>query len=643
MPYQAVDWVPCSDKCDDWDYYTVPPGEDNVLWQVQGYGVTSGSEDDQNYWNLMKTWVLEHGPIIVDIYTGGWANYWSTHHSPTDVYENDDSGITNHAQVLCGWVDDPQILNGGYWILKNSWGTSWGYNGFSNIAYGCNSLGTRDVTWVEAMEWPQGSGTPPVDYDLAVFSNFDYNSEYPHPGDSIVFTDTSDGDVVLWEWDFNGDGTIDSTEKRPTHTYANEGEYEVTLTVHSGWGIKSDRTRIVGVKENWPPVVVLPKEKTGHGLSYQFDARYCYDPDGTIDSYLWDFGDGTTSDEQYPTHTYTAGDVIYEVILTLTDDGGGSSSGTCNLKIDQTVPPVTTIHHGVGSSGTDWYKETQRIYFYATDWTGVIDTFYRIDDGIWKRYEPSEQEFIPVGSEGEHTVEAYSVDYYGNEETPVSETFGIDKTEPTVEVSIDENPDDDGWYMNKATVTLTGDDELSGIGKLLYMYYPPMVNYTQYTGSFVIEPQAQGAVYLYVMAIDNAGNSIEIVEQIKIKKIAGPSKPTISGPSSGKPNDMLTYTIVSNDPGNEISYYIEWGDGDTEGWFGPFDSGEEVEVSHVYTTTGTKNIKVKAKNQHGAESDWGTFSVTMPKYKFSDNSFILRFQEKYPVIFQLLHYFFSKS
>jgi len=554
MPYQGVDYIPCSSKCENWDYYTSPPGADNILWQVNGYGVTSISEDDPNGWNLLKTWVYTYGPIVVDIYTGGWSSYWSSHHDPNDVYENDDSGITNHAQLLCGWVDDPEITNGGYWIIKNSWGTSWGYGGFSNIAYGCNSLGTRDVTWVEATPWPQGQGGPgPVDVDMAVFSNFDYETDdgikYAHPGDEITFTDISDGDVALREWDLNGDGVVDSNNKMPSYTYDYQGEYEVKLTVHSEWGLQSNRTKIIEVKNIWAPIPMIPSEFTGNGLSYSFDARYSYDPDGgTITDYNWDFDDGSSSDEIYTTHTFPEADRIYEVELTVTDNDGATGSKTCLVKIDQNVPPETEIHHGIGAFNSDWYSETQRVFFSATDWTSVVDTYYRIDDGTWTKYIPQEQTYIPIAGDGQHTVEAYSIDYWGNEETPVVDTFSIDQTDPTVDVTISGAEQENGWYTDDVTVSISADDDLSGISKIMYQVdFGP---WQEYNSPVTI---TEGSHYINALAVDNAGNSVEQTEQIKVDM----SPPKTTCILNGQGNDNRFYQsveirIVGSDTGSGI-------------------------------------------------------------------------------------------
>jgi C1A family cysteine protease len=48
-----------------------------------------------------------------------------------------------HALVIVGWKDDAAIVNGGYWICKNSWPVTWGENDFCRIAYG--QLGIDDI------------------------------------------------------------------------------------------------------------------------------------------------------------------------------------------------------------------------------------------------------------------------------------------------------------------------------------------------------------------------------------------------------------------------------------------------------------------------------------------------------------------
>ncbi len=645
MPYQMDDTIPCSDKCENWDYYTDPPQEDNILWQIKDYGVSSFSEDSQADWDTMKSWILTHGPIIADIYIcNSYINYWQSHHDQSDVYQIDDSGISNIGVVICGWVDDLNILNGGYWILKHSWGTAWGYGGYANIAYGCNSLGTRDVTWVSAMDWiDQGPGPDPGPF---VFSNFDYNPYYPHPDDEIEFTDKSQGDVVLWEWDFDDDGDIDSDEKNPTKIYNQEGEYQVTLTVKNSLGISNSLSKKIGVYEVWPPVAIIRPEQypepehPDNDLEIHFDARYSYDPDGgNIVDYHWDFDDGTTAEERYLYHIFPEYDRIYEVNLTLTDNDGGESITTCIVKIDKTVPPETSIHHGFGSIKADWYSETQKIFFAANDWTRVIKTYYRIDEGNWIIYIPEEQEYIPVSSEGIHTIEAYSVDYYGNQETPVYEIFGIDKTLPNLDISLSGKKVDEE-YIGYVNITLNAYDENSGIDKLIYKKLGGY-SWDEYVGPFTIFESC----HLDCITADNAGNIYEKFIQIYVE--SSPAVPSIIGPSKASPGEELEYNFKSIDysPSIEdnIYFYIEWGDGEIEEWIGPYDSGEEVILSHIFTEKGSYLIKAKAKDSLGAESKESSFELIITKSKtryYFLNYFLLnlfkRFALKRLLLFEYL-------
>jgi len=76
---------------------------------------------------------------------------------------------------------------------------------------------------------------------------------------------------------------------------------------------------------------------------------------------------------------------------------------------------------------------------------------------------------------------------------------------------------------------------------------------------------------------------------------------------------MTAYNFTSTDPdGDQVSYFIDWGDDTTSNWMGPYPSGNETVQSHIWTKKGSYIIKAKAKDASGNESDWGTLSITLP-------------------------------
>lgn len=84
-----------------------------------------------------------------------------------------------------------------------------------------------------------------------------------------------------------------------------------------------------------------------------------------------------------------------------------------------------------------------------------------------------------------------------------------------------------------------------------------------------------------------------------------PQTPTVTGPTNGKPNESYEYTITAIDPdGDTLSYLIDWGDGLTSGWVGPYSSGSQVKLSHSWGTLGTYQIRGKAKDINEVESSW---------------------------------------
>ncbi len=87
-----------------------------------------------------------------------------------------------------------------------------------------------------------------------------------------------------------------------------------------------------------------------------------------------------------------------------------------------------------------------------------------------------------------------------------------------------------------------------------------------------------------------------------------PDAPTINGPKSGEAGNILSYKFKSNDyEGDTVLYYVEWGDGTNDDWFGPYQSGQEVTATHSWDVDGVYKIRAKAKNINGNTGDWSEF------------------------------------
>jgi hypothetical protein len=126
-----------------------------------------------------------------------------------------------------------------------------------------------------------------------------------------------------------------------------------------------------------------------------------------------------------------------------------------------------------------------------------------------------------------------------------------------------------------------------------------------------------------------------IVRQITAEN-QPPNAPTIDGTKSGKISTLYDYTFNSIDPEEDaISYLIDWGDGNTDTTSGA--SGEMVTVQHAWSSKGNYNIKAKAMDIYGTESDWATLTVTMPcSYNIPLLQFWERLLERFPNAFPLL-------
>ncbi len=108
-----------------------------------------------------------------------------------------------------------------------------------------------------------------------------------------------------------------------------------------------------------------------------------------------------------------------------------------------------------------------------------------------------------------------------------------------------------------------------------------------------------------------------------------PTKPNISGPLSGKTKTNYYYKFVSENPSNsDLYYYIDWGDGNIEVWFGPYSAGKEIIISHSWDDKGSFNIQAKAKDVYELESDWNNLIITIPREKIATNLPLQKLFEK---------------
>ena len=96
-----------------------------------------------------------------------------------------------------------------------------------------------------------------------------------------------------------------------------------------------------------------------------------------------------------------------------------------------------------------------------------------------------------------------------------------------------------------------------------------------------------------------------------------PSKPI--GITKGEINNEYFYKSQATDPENDKLYYwFDWSDGSNSSWIGPFNSGVEVESSHVWNVNGSYEVRVRVKNEKGLLSPWSDpLVVSIPKNKIN--------------------------
>ncbi len=305
---------------------------------------------------------------------GVWTGFANTITSPTAL--ND--GVWHHVvatqsstEGMKFYVDGALVgTNGqtgaqsydGYWRIggDNHWaGPAWFKGAIDDVAVYSSALTAAQV----ANHFALGSGVAPA--NKAPTAAFSSTATFLDASFTSSSSD-ADGKIASSAWNF-GDNTT-STDVNPTHTYAAAGTYTVTLTVTDDKGAATTVSRPITVAAspaNQAPVASFTA--TAAQLTANVDAAGSSDPDGTIASYAWNFGDGATATGVTASHAYASAG-RKTITLTVTDNRGKTATSTQPIEV--TAPPVNQAP--VASFTAAAEKLTVNVESTSTDADGSI-------------------------------------------------------------------------------------------------------------------------------------------------------------------------------------------------------------------------------------------------------------------------------
>ncbi|MEW5748321.1 MAG: PKD domain-containing protein [Candidatus Thermoplasmatota archaeon] len=252
------------------------------------------------------------GDTVIALYDeGGVPDSW--------IAYNDDWTYDLSSRIVAS------LPAGTYWVQVWSYGY---YNEIPSYYISLNDAGTMNE--------------PPV-------AQFMWWPEQPAPGQVVLFDAWNsydpDGWITQWHWDFGDNSTADG--QWAEHAFDEVGDYIVTLTVVDDCGAQASASAMVCVRENAAPVPVLDWTPMAPavGEAVLFNASGSYDPDGWVDYYVFDYGDGYAEgapwSEMY--HTYNA-EGVYTVTLTVYDNNWLAGSVSAEIAVGgEGAPPVAVI------------------------------------------------------------------------------------------------------------------------------------------------------------------------------------------------------------------------------------------------------------------------------------------------------------
>jgi agmatine/peptidylarginine deiminase len=191
----------------------------------------------------------------------------------------------------------------------------------------------------------------------------------------------------------------------------------------------------------------------------------------------------------------------------------------------------------------------------------------------------------------------------------------------------------DGYNINAYIEAYSQEGIISGSTGVFYSIgnqswdFIELDHISGYEYSAMIPAQETGTkVYYYIHAEDESGRSENypyIGESMAFSFVCElinqePLIPEIIGPNEGVVGESYKFFFSSEDPEDDsIFYFIDWGDGNNEEWIGPYGSGEEIQLDHIWSSQRNFTISAKVRDIYGYESETSFLTINIPRIRFS--------------------------
>ncbi|MFW6693882.1 ThuA domain-containing protein [Streptomyces sp. MAR4 CNX-425] len=374
-PFQSGGYSPLDERADRnpaFDAQRSSANTNDLRGKILRIKVNADGSYDIPEGNLFEPGMEKTRP---EIYAMGFRNpFRFTVDKPTGtVYVGDygpDAGAANPDRGPAGQVEFARVTEAGNYGWPYCTGANDAYqdydfgSGTSGAAYDCaapvndspHNTGLTELPPAQAAWIPYNGGSVPEfgDGSESPMGGPVYREAETDPGSEVKFPAEWDGDFFAGEYgrqwikriEQGGDGTVQSINDFPwTGTQVMDMDFGSDGALYVlDYGTSPDTRglyRIENITGGRSPIAAASADVTSGQapLDVRFSAEGTTDPDSTDLTYAWDFGDGATSDQPDPAHTY-AGNGTYDATLTVTDPGGLSGTADVRVVVGNTAPTV---------------------------------------------------------------------------------------------------------------------------------------------------------------------------------------------------------------------------------------------------------------------------------------------------------------